>query len=113
MQCSFPVFRLLGELRGGLRHFQLLGFNPRQSEELVGCVCVWSFCIQLSPCVSVPLLLLLLLHTSCRQTSGEAAPADTPLHQQWALMCAPLSLQTKLEDGEDYGNYGKKKSRKC
>lgn len=44
------------------------------------------FRIQLSPSVSVPLL----LHTSCSQTSGEAVPADTPLHKQWAPMYFPL-----------------------
>lgn len=36
--------------------------------------------VQLSPSVSLPLL----FNTSCRRTSGEAVPADTWLHKQWA-----------------------------
>lgn len=77
-QCP-SVFCFLSKLWGGLTHFQLLDFT-RGSER--GGV----FCIQLSPSVSVPLL----LHTSCSQTSGEAVPADTQLHKQWTPMYFPL-----------------------
>ena len=64
------VVLLESELRGGLRHFQLLDFTRGRGGVL---------CIQLSPSVSAPLL----LHTSCSQTSGEAVPADTRLQKQW------------------------------
>lgn len=71
--CLLAVLCFLSELRGGLRHFQLLGFTPGRGGVL---------CIQLSPSVSEPVL----PHTSCSQTSGEAVPADTELHKQWPLL---------------------------